>query len=190
MIADDVDVALLLKGMVGENVTQHRELFVRHHRWVRAMAKRRFGIAMGDADDVVQKVFIVACSALQAQTVRAERAWLLAITRRVCANERRNSKLRRDVEAQYIPPMSNIEPEVRLMFKETMQVLAKLDVRQRAVIELTCFDGLSVHGAASQLGVPAQLAESRLLRARRTLERHCRLAEPTAHQQGVESHAP
>lgn len=181
----------LSDGMADGKVTAPRELFVRNHRWVRAIAKRRFGIGMADVDDVVQKVFIVAYGVMQTQTVRAERAWLLAITRRVCANERRNLRLRRESEAQYTEPVRVLgaAPDSKLMLKETLGALGKLDVRQREVVELTCFEGLSLYGAACRLGVSPQLAERRLERVKCTLDRYWDVAVPVAGRQSVEAMA-
>lgn len=142
------------------------------------MARRRFGIGMADADEVVQKVFIVAYGALQTQTVKAERAWLSAITRRVCANERRNLRLRREIESQYYDFVPDAGPESRMRANDILRALEKLESRQRELVDLTCFQGLSLNGAAGRLGVSLRLAESRLQSAKCTLSRHLDGAVP------------
>ena len=168
--------------MSNDEALTQRGLFLRNHRWVRSMAKRRFGIGMADVDDVVQKVFIVAYGVMQTQSVRSERAWLMAITRRVCANERRKIRVRRECEAQYPATGYEAAPDAMLLLRDAVKSLGRLDVRQRVVVELTCFEGLSLHGAASRLGLPVELAEVRLLRAKRSLDRtlglRCDLCKP------------
>jgi DNA-directed RNA polymerase specialized sigma24 family protein len=134
------------------------------------MAQRRFGIEKADVDDAVQKVFIVAYGVLQTQRVESERAWLSAITRRVCANERRNLRLRREMEAQAMEPTPSVGPDSHLMLKQMLHALRK--VRQHELVELMCFDGLSLHGAAGRMGVSVSSATSRLQSAKCTLIRH------------------
>lgn len=166
------------RHMGQEPAVYYRDLFVRHHRWVRAVARRRFGIETADADEVVQKVFMVAYGALQTQSVKAERAWLSAITRRVCANERRNLRLRREMEAQYCVSTSHAGPEVRLWANDIVRALSKLDSKQRELVDLTCFEGLSLYGAAGRLGLSLRVAETRLQSAKTTLCRHLDGAVP------------
>jgi len=166
------------RRMGQETVAYYRDLFVRQHKWVRAMARRRFGIGVADADEVVQRVFIVAYGALQTQSVKAERAWLSAITRRVCANERRNLRLRREMEAQYCVSTPQSGPEARLWANDIVRALSKLDSKQRELVDLTCLEGLTLYGAAGRLGLPLRVAETRLQSAKATLCRHLDGAVP------------
>ncbi len=148
-----------------------RDLFARHHRWVRSIARRRFGISGADADDVVQKVFIVAYGVMKTQTVNAERAWLAAVTRRVCANERRRRRTRKEMERQLWEPAYVSSPESTLLAKDTHRTLARLNAGQQELIELMCSEGLSLYGAASRLGVSVRVASCRLESAKCTISR-------------------
>lgn len=153
-----------------------RDLFTRHHRWVRSTARRRFGISGADADDVVQKVFIVAYGVMRTQTVNAERAWLAAITRRVCANERRRHQTRTEMEVQLWESAYEASLEATILAKDTRRVLARLKAGQQELIELMCTEGLSLYGAARRLGVSLRVASCRLQSAKCTIVRQLDLA--------------
>src|SRR5579872_3708406 len=89
--------------------------------------------------------------------------WLLAVARRVAANERR-SQSRRSALAERMaaqPPLA--EPEASA---PVLEVLASLSEREQEVLLLAAWDGLSAAEAAAVLGCSEVAFRLRLHRAR------------------------
>jgi RNA polymerase sigma-70 factor, ECF subfamily len=105
--------------------------------------------------------------------------WLYGIARNVCRNHDRSSR-RRDRAVHRLPAtLSLVEPDhadavvSRLATEQRMAevrgAIAQLPARERDVLELVGWAGLSYQAAASVLGVPVGTVRSRLSRARSRL---------------------
>lgn len=119
-------------------------------------------------DDVVQETFVRAYRKLPPSfaNVRHEAAWLCTIAYRLCLNEYRTHRRRREVlgvelETELVDP----EPIV----DETLRALAALPLDQRAAVLLVDLIGLDYESAAAALGVPRGTIASRLSTARARL---------------------
>ncbi|MBE2315793.1 sigma-70 family RNA polymerase sigma factor [Solirubrobacter sp. CPCC 204708] len=152
----------------------HRE----HAGAVRAFVRRRVGDE--DADDVVADVFVVAWRRL-GDVPDDPRTWLLGVARKLLANRFRTAKRQRALyerlarEAERRPAYAD-GPSM----DETgtlLRALASLRARDREVLLLVTWDGLSHAEAAQVLGVRPATLTMRVHRARRRLER---AIEPTA----------
>jgi RNA polymerase sigma-70 factor, ECF subfamily len=147
----------------------HRE----HSGAVRAFVRRRIGD--DDADDVVADVFVVAWRRL-ADMPAEPRTWLLGVARRVLANRYRSAKrqqalyerLAREAERR---PAVGADPSADEEAGAVLLALASLRARDREVLLLVTWDGLSHAEAAEVLGVRPATLTMRVHRARRRLER-------------------
>jgi RNA polymerase sigma-70 factor, ECF subfamily len=123
-----------------------------------------------DAQDAVAEVFLTAWRRLEdVPEGDAARVWLYATARKVIANQRR-SRRRRDalherlaLEAASAPQQSSTSGEELLV----QEALRRLGPRDREVLLLAEWEGLSPAQIASVLGCPAVTARGRLHRARR-----------------------
>jgi RNA polymerase sigma-70 factor (ECF subfamily) len=117
-------------------------------------------------DDVVQETFVRAYRKLPPSfaNVRHEAAWLCRIAYRLCLNEYRTRRRRREVLGVE-PELADPEPIV----DETLRALAELPLEQRAVVLLVDLIGLDYASAAVALGVPRGTVASRLSAARSRL---------------------
>ena len=146
----------------------HRE----HAGAVRAFVRRRIGDE--EADEVVADVFVVAWR--RAADVPAQpRTWLLGVARRVLANRRRTARRQRALyerlahEAERGPAHAGA-PEGNEA-GALLRGLAALRERDREVLLLVTWDGLSHAEAAAVLGVRPATLTMRVHRARARLER-------------------
>jgi RNA polymerase sigma factor (sigma-70 family) len=124
-----------------------------------------------DAQDAAAEVFLVAWRRLeQLPEGDAARVWLYATARRVIANQRRSSRrlqalrqrlaLDAAAAAQAPPPATRERALVH-------EALGRLGPRDREVLLLAEWEGLSPAQIAMVLGCPAITARGRLHRARR-----------------------
>jgi RNA polymerase sigma-70 factor (ECF subfamily) len=150
----------------------HRE----HAGAVRAFVRRRIGT--DDADDVVADVFVVAWRRLGDVPADA-RIWLLGVARRVLANRYRTAKRQRALyerlawEAER-RPIAGGDPAAAAAghgAAAVLRALASLGARDREVLLLVTWDGLSHAEAATVLAVRPATLTMRVHRARRRLER-------------------
>ena len=123
-----------------------------------------------DAQDAVAEVFLTAWRRLdELPEGDAARVWLYATARRVIANQRRSSRRRvalherLAVEAASAPQESPPDREDALVH----EALRRLNPRDREVLLLAEWEGLSPAQIATVLGSPAVTARGRLHRARR-----------------------
>jgi RNA polymerase sigma-70 factor (ECF subfamily) len=88
------------------------------------------------------------------------------------ARSRRRAELRRRVrEARYAPPNIAEPEEIR---PEVLEAIARLSVRQRAVVYLTYWDDLDQAAAAELLAISEGSVRRHLARARANLRRTLR----------------
>lgn len=149
---------------------------------VRAFVRRRIGD--DDADDVVAEVFVVAWRRLEDMPADP-RTWLLGVARKVLANRYRAARRQRALyerlalEAERGPAFAGDASTV--LDDETgalLRALASLRARDREVLLLVTWDGLSHAEAAEVLGVRTATLTMRVHRARRRLERAIEAAKP------------
>jgi RNA polymerase sigma factor (sigma-70 family) len=144
-------------------------LFAAHRDDIVSYCSWRAGSA-GDAQDAVSEVFLTAWRRLdELPEGDAARVWLYATARRVVANQRR-SRRRRDalherlaLEAAPAPEDPSPDPERALVH----EALFRLGVRDREVLLLAEWEGLSPGQIAEVLGCAKVTARGRLHRARR-----------------------
>jgi RNA polymerase sigma-70 factor, ECF subfamily len=102
------------------------------------------------------------------------KGWLLAVARRVLANQRRATARRTALTASAAATMSPTagagEGDARVL-----RALAKLSERDRDLLLLAAWDGLTAEEIAAVVGCSRAAAKVRLHRARRRLQR--KLAE-------------
>jgi RNA polymerase sigma factor (sigma-70 family) len=155
--------------------TRFEELYRAHYDSVLGYVLRR--AAPEIADDVVAETFVVAWRR-RAIVPKEPLPWLLGIARRVLATERRTTRRREaflgrhaaDLLAQ---PVS--EPDATIAARDVLRALKDLRDRDRELLLLVAWEGLTPSGAAEVLGESALVCRVRLHRARRQLAR--RLAQ-------------
>jgi RNA polymerase sigma-70 factor, ECF subfamily len=153
---------------VGAQPFERRErferLFDQHYRAVCAYALRR--AVPGDADDVVAETFFIAWRRLEEVPAEAK-PWLLGVARRVLANQRRAAGRR----AALIARVAGAAPGAadRPTGTPVLRALALLSGRDREVLLLTAWEGLSLEEATAVMGCSRTATKVRLHRARRRL---------------------
>jgi RNA polymerase sigma-70 factor (ECF subfamily) len=145
------------------------------------------------AKDVAAETFLVAWRRFD--DVPAEpRAWLLGVARKVIAGQFR-SQTRRDALAARLDGAAHegtLDPAAALADRdEALAAFATLGERDREVLRLVAWDGLSAAEAAEVLGVTRLAATVRLHRARRRLERALepQSAAPQKTRRHVDAHS-
>ncbi len=131
----------------------------------------------GEADDLTQETYLRAIRALPAYREEAPAAaWLLAIARRVCADDlRRTERRRRLVERLRLDAVapSTLPPRSA----GTMALLETIDPERREAFAITQILGFSYLEAAQIVGCPVGTIRSRVARARLELAELLRQAE-------------
>jgi RNA polymerase sigma factor (sigma-70 family) len=121
------------------------------------------------AGDVLAETFLVAWRRLD--RVPAEpRPWLLAVARRVLANQRRGEARRASLVSRIAAESREREP-VPAESGDVGSAIRRLPARDREALMLVYWDGLAPGEAARVLGCSARAFRSRLHRARRRLGR-------------------
>jgi RNA polymerase sigma factor (sigma-70 family) len=110
--------------------------------------------------------------------------WLFRTARYVLANDARSRRRHAQALAriaQLAPPLSD-ELDRHLLDEENLRqaldALAELSGRDRDVLELAVWSGLSEAEMAAALGIPVGTLKSRLARARRRLAERCDVSRP------------
>jgi RNA polymerase sigma-70 factor, ECF subfamily len=142
-----------------------QRLYEVHAHRVLGYALRR-GASRPDAEDLVIETFLTCWRRLD-DVDDPGLPWLLGIARRVLANQRRASGRRAELEKRLIkeePPASDAPgPETD---RELLHALRDLSERDREVLLLTAWDGLSHEEAAETLGISRNTFSTRWNRAR------------------------
>lgn len=129
------------------------------------------------ADDGLAETFLVVWRRLD-EVPDEPRAWLLAIARRVLANQRRSSRRQGALVERLIlerPLLFATQPE----HDPVLDALSQLRLRDQEALLLVAWDGLTSVEAAQILGCSAVAVRLRLHRARRRLTRALAAAEPS-----------
>jgi RNA polymerase sigma-70 factor (ECF subfamily) len=129
-----------------------------------------------DAADVVAETFLVAWRRID-DVPRGDEArpWLLGVARRVLANQRRG-QLRRNRLGEAIATQLSQELEfdksrATAQAQLVASALRRLDDRDRELLQLSVWEGLTPSQMAKTISIPAVTVRSRLHRARRRLRR-------------------
>lgn len=151
-------------------------LYWAHHRAVLAYCARR--VSRADAWDAASEVFLVAWRRPDDVPPGDEaRAWLLGVAYRVLANQRRGSRrkahlLERAAGARGEPPLWPEELVIRNEeAREVIAALARLRLRDREILQLTAWEGLSPVEIAAVLEISRDAVDQRYSRAKRRLAR-------------------
>lgn len=171
-------------GVGHESVSVQRErfeqVFDEHFRAVSAYALRRASHA--DAEEAVAETFLVAWRRL-AEVPSDAKPWLLEVTRRVLANQRRAAGRREALRARVAEECERgSEPGRR---PPIIQALGRISTGDREILLLVAWDGLSTREAAVILGCSATAAKVRLHRARRRLRAELERLEPSNTPRGM-----
>ncbi len=163
-------------------------LWTRHETALRQLCLREMGGHQADAEDALSQVMLKAQARLPAcaaDIVQLE-AWLRQLARNLCADLRRGSGCRTDLEndpvaeALFAPPRPAVELE-----SETRQWIAALPPPLRESFELHVLRGIPSQKVASQLGLSPANVRKRVQLARARLRRDLR-----HHRQGTEEFLP
>jgi RNA polymerase sigma-70 factor (ECF subfamily) len=148
--------------------TQFDALYREHAGDVRRYVRRRWDAQ--SADDVVADVFVVAWRRL-ADLPDDPLPWLLGVARRILANRRRGDArehaLRERIRTEQFTTALPSGADSRLAGENVWIALGRLSERDREVLLLVAWEGLSTARAARVLGVRANTFAARLYRARR-----------------------
>lgn len=158
-----VDITLDVEG--SERRIRLERLFLEHATAVRAYARRRIGVAC--ADDTVGEVFVIAWRRIDDVPGDAL-PWLLACARRVIANQRRGASRASRLTGRLA---SEAHSDVRVGGTDVglASALNGLSDRDREVLLLIAWEGLSSVRAAAVLGCSPNAFAVRLHRARKRL---------------------
>lgn len=153
----------------GEAEARLARLVRAHHGQVLAYARRRLGDWQA-AEDLAAEVFVVAWRRL-ADVPPEPLPWLYRAARWLLLNEYRKASRRRVAEQRAGERSGPTEdPGVRVTEADrVVRALAALPERDRELLMLIGWEGLTVGQAATVMAVPAPLVSVRLHRARRRL---------------------
>lgn len=139
-------------------------VFEAHHRRVLAYALRRVPTE-ADAEDAVAETFAVVWRRIDRLPENDALPWLLAITRKVIANQRRSTDRRSRLSLRL-----RREPRPTLPHDSdspALHALAELPPHDQELLRLLAWDGLSQAEAGVVLGISANAVAIRLYRARK-----------------------
>jgi RNA polymerase sigma-70 factor (ECF subfamily) len=133
------------------------------------------GLRSAEAEDAAQEVFAVAARRIATcQADRAITAWLFQITRRICANQRRQASWRRWLRpAPVDPPAPAFVPTTAATAADELAVracLGRLSPRLAEALIVVELEGLTREEAAAALGIPPGTVASRLRLARQAFQ--------------------
>jgi RNA polymerase sigma-70 factor (ECF subfamily) len=153
-----------------------------HHPAVVAYLRRR---APGEvADELAAEAFAVAWRRLGAVPGEA-RPWLIGTARRLLANRRRGERRAAALARRLLAQAPVVAPDPADLVggdRGLQDAFAALPARDREVIALVAWDGLTPREVAAVLGIPAPMASSRIHRARARLRRALEATPATARE--------
>jgi RNA polymerase sigma-70 factor (ECF subfamily) len=152
----------------GDDPERFARLWSAHYAAVHAHAARRVGER---ADEVCAEVFLVAWRRL-GEIPRDELPWLLAASRNVIGTtwrgDARRARLQDRLDAERLPAAA----DAGRLDAELDSALAQLGERDRELLLLVYWEGLTPSRAATVLGLAPAAARTRLWRSRRRLRRN------------------
>jgi RNA polymerase sigma-70 factor, ECF subfamily len=135
---------------------------------------RHRGATLDEAEDVVSEVFIVLTRRLDDAPAEVL-PWLYGVARKVLGNQvrgnRRRLALRQRIEEQVTQERPAVSDAPSTSARDVLirRALSKLSPKDREVLLLVAWDGLSYEEAAKSLGCTCMAFAQMLLRARRRL---------------------
>jgi len=159
-----------------ERESQVEQLFRRHASRVIAYSMRR-GATRAEAEDVLAETFVVVCRRLKDAPSDAL-PWLLAIARRVLANQGRRRRRDAALLAKLSLFASSAElsdptPDSSILLSEELhEALTNLPDKDREALLLVAWEGLTHAQAAQVLGLSRKGFTARISRARTRLMQH------------------
>ena len=152
-----------------------RTLYERHYRSVLAYVLRRCRDD-SDAHDALSETFLVAWRRFDRlpEGDHASLLWLYGVARRVLANQRRGTRRRQELSSrlQALPrPIVEFEADTaaRAEAEAVLAAMASLRTRDREILLLSAWEGLSHAEIATVLGCSENASAIRLHRARQRL---------------------
>jgi RNA polymerase sigma-70 factor, ECF subfamily len=161
-------------SLVVERGRRFEQVFDEHFRAVYAYVLRRAG--PGEADDAVAEVFLVAWRRIDEVPADAK-PWLLGVARRVLANQRRAAGRRASLLVRTRQGAAREAVEAADV-PSVLRALEHVSARDREILLLVAWDGLSIEEAAQALGCSRGAAKVRFHRAKRRLGRVIAELEP------------
>lgn len=164
------DDQVAIEQMARGNQSALGELYDRHGRLIYSLALRVLR-DQGDAEDVVQEVFLQAWrEAARFDLTRGNVvAWLVMVTRSRAIDRLRRRQARPQLAAKAEPdsrvdesPRVDVQMEWQSRAAEVRRALETLPLLQRAAVELAFFDGLTHAEIAEQLEVPLGTVKTRV----------------------------
>ena len=172
----------LLARVAAGNQGALSALITRHGRGLRVFAARYLGNA-GDAEDVVQEVFVTVWKqAARFDPARGRAStWLYRITANRCIDQRRRRALRSFIGLDDISDevaSQEADAEATTAARQELAIvrdgLSRLPERQRMALLLRAVADLDIAAIAEVMGGSAGSAEQLLVRGRRALRAHLR----------------
>lgn len=148
------------------------QMYRAHAGAVRTYARRRSDTQT--ADDVVSDVFVTAWRRIEDVPEEDPLPWLLGAARRALANQRRAASRQRALHRRIgsDPTIGLTEPAKKMAVDQAaFAALGQLGERDREVLLLVAWEGLTPARAAVVLGIRPNTFSARLSRARRRFER-------------------
>ena len=164
------DDQVAIEQMARGNQSALGELYDRHGRLIYSLALRVLR-DQGDAEDVVQEVFLQAWrEAARFDLTRGNVvAWLVMVTRSRAIDRLRRRQARPQLAAKLEPdnrvdegPRVDVQMEWQSRAAEVRRALETLPLLQRVAVELAFFDGLTHAEIAEQLEVPLGTVKTRV----------------------------
>lgn len=175
-----------------DDEARFRELWQAHYRAVAAYAHRRCSDA-SDAADLVSETFLVLWRRLdEAPTDESVLPWLYEVARRILSNQER-TRTRRDRLLGRLRTLPRPLPTVEAVAAEraatatVLRALGRLSERDREVLLLAAWEGLSHAQIAHVLGCSESASMVRLHRARRRLTEVYRKEEARTGHRGSDA---
>lgn len=150
-----------------ERVARFEAFYNAHYTAISAYVRRR--VSESDAGDAIAQVFAVAWRRFsQLPSPPRDRLWLLGVARNVVADSQRSWRRRTRLHARLLKegqPLPSVVEELDSLHSRVLTAIAGLQPRDREVLKLILWDGLTHVEASEVLGCSVSAVESRLRRA-------------------------
>jgi RNA polymerase sigma factor (sigma-70 family) len=166
----ETDDDVLLAAIDAGSEAAFNRFVDRHQQAVRTFLRGL--VAIADADDIAQEVFLAVWSRAGSYRGAASvRSWLFAIAWRKAKDSHRQLFRRRERETAYLRSVATTESDVVAVDERLAlhQALMSLSLGERAAILLCLAAGFSHTEAADTLGLPLGTIKSHVLRGRERL---------------------
>ncbi|MGA0599294.1 RNA polymerase sigma factor [Caulobacter sp. KR2-114] len=139
------------------------DLFKRHHRWLAAVLKRRYGAEA--AEDLAQETYLKLARRQGDAAIQHPRALLMHVAKNLAIDQ--NRRARREVEASASSPETEVLPtppqqQQALLLK---QIVLALPPKLRDVFVLNQIEGLTHQEIARLRGISVKTVEWRMRKA-------------------------